>query len=93
MAAAAAAALEAPTAALYVDLPGEGTLQMCVMRPTAQEVCPALPLLVPPPEPEQLLRAAAARPRVLPASDIVGCDDDVGENSAQAPADGGVGIA
>lgn len=41
---------DAPTANLYVDVGDEGTLQMCVMRPSARETCPELPLLVTTPD-------------------------------------------
>jgi hypothetical protein len=60
---------DAPTANLFVELPKEGVLQMCVMRPTPTEVCPPLPLLVPFPEPQEL--AATLFPPRLFADDAL----------------------
>ena len=68
-----AKALEAPNANMFVDLPEEGTLVMCVMRPTVEEVCPELPLLFMPPEPQQLLRPNT-HPRMLGPVDMLGED-------------------
>ena len=80
--------MEAPTAPLFVALPDEGILQMCVMRPEPEELCPDLPLFVPfvPSELSVSLREAGLAPRVLSAADVL-----AGEPASTSAADSTAG--
>ena len=64
----------APTTNLYVALPNEGLLQMCIMRPTPEDICPPLPFLVPPPAAPSL-GAAGLASSVMAAADVIGWSD------------------
>ena len=66
----------APTGNLFVELPGEGVVQMCYMRVEAHEVCPPLPYLLPLPDPGEawdLLRSST----VLRGEDFLTGEDYV----------------
>ena len=82
---------EAPTKPLYVELPGDVVLQMCVMRPEPDDVCPPLPFFAPPPPHPSCLASAGLRPHVLSPADVLGAG--AFSASAALPTDGDDGNA
>ena len=66
---------EAPIRHLYVKLPSEGLLQMCVMRPEPDDLCSSeLPFQLPPPGAPPTLREVDLAPKVISAKDLL-CHD------------------
>jgi hypothetical protein len=73
-----------PTANLFVDLGDEGLLQMCVMRPTPEDVCTELPFLVPAPTaPDVDAAGLSLQSQVLPAADMLAVDAGLTGNSME----------